>query len=45
MDVMAQSSGVSGYCKQINGTNLFYSFPHDTETSLEKRIEHNLCIG
>ena len=45
MNVITRSSEVSGHCEQINGTNVFYSFPCDVETALQKRIERNLCIG
>ena len=38
MDAMEHSSEVSGYCKQINGTTVFYSFPHDVEKVLRKGL-------
>ena len=38
MNAMIRSSEVSGYYKKINGTTMFYSFPHDTETALIKRM-------
>ena len=36
MNVMPYRSEVSGYYKQINGTTVLYSFPHDVETVLRK---------
>ena len=38
MNVMACSSEVSGCCKQINGTTVFYYFPRDPETLLIKGL-------
>ena len=36
MNAITRSSEVSGYCEQINGTTMFYSFPCDLETALQK---------
>ena len=45
MNATTRSNEVSGYCKQINGTTAFYSFPHDVETTLQKGMNaiHSLA--
>ena len=38
MDVMVCISEVKVHCEQINGTTIFYSFPHDIEVVLRKGL-------
>ena len=43
MDIMEHSSEASGHHKEINGTTVFYSVPHDVETVLRKGL-NAICI-
>ena len=42
MNAMTRRSEVIGYFNKINGTFLFYSFPHDIETALIKGM-YEIC--